>query len=154
MIVDEKFSDFVMAERDKFEQEFIRSVDLIAFQEQERRWVKNNLDFLYGKSTADAILSIHPYCKFLRDESTGNPVTNYIFVPKSLALGHIHIHIGVLDQADKMIQLIAGYKYQFSREELVSVLLNSCTPSKRITLRERIDTLIRKFLSYQYLVIN
>lgn len=157
MIINENHDSSIIIEKDKYKEDFLNQVDINTFKQEEKIWIKKNLDFIYLNSTEDVVLKINPFCKFIEKKSINEDgeIINkiYIFLPKYLALGHLHIHIGEIDKADKIIKLMANYKHQFHLYEMVNILLSSCTPDKRELMKERIYTLIRKFLSYQYLII-
>lgn len=157
MIVNENLDSLLIAEKEKFQKEFLEKIDINIFKQEEEDWIIKNLDFIYSNNKKDATLKINPYCRFIEKviltEDNSSIRKNYILLPKYLALDRLHVHIGEIDKADKMIKLMANYKYQFPLSEIVSVIIDSCTPDKREIMEIKINTIIRKFLSYQYLVI-
>lgn len=157
MIVNKKLDSSLIVEIQKFQKGFLEKIDINIFKEEEKKWIRKNLDFIYLSKGEDVTLAINPFCKFIeKDFITENNISikkSYILLPKYLALDQLHIHIGEIDKADKMIRLMANYKYQFPLSEIVSVILSTCTPDKRKIMEIKINTIIRKFLSYQYLII-
>ena len=68
-------------------------------------------------------------------------------------MNQLYIQAYLIDKADQMIFLIRKLSSPFSYDEIANILLGQYDPAKQDLLNRRLDTLIRKFLSYQYLVI-
>lgn len=149
--------DILQAEKRKFENEFLQTIDVHDFARQEQVWIRHNLDFIYSARPEHVNLSINPYCKFIESDATIEGrlcKETYILLPKFLTTNRLVVHAGFVAQADKMIKLMANYKGRFTLAEITDVLLGNCDPLKQAALERNLHTLIRKFLSYQYLVIN
>lgn len=144
-------------ERKKFEDDFFQRVNLPDFARQEEEWIRNNLDFIYSANQPDVPMAMNPYGKFITFDTVedGKPCKEtYLLLPKFLCMNQLVIHAALVDKADKMITLLANYKGEFTFAELSNSMLGHCEMNRRIILEKNLHTLIRKFLSYQYLVIH
>lgn len=144
------------AEKEKFKDVFLQTTDLPDFVRQEEKWIRNNLDFIYTARPQDARMKVNPYCKFVVFDTVeeGNPgKETCILLPKFLGRNELVIHGAWVAKADKIITLLANYKKEFTFSELADSLCDPGDPGKRAMLEDHLNTLIRKFLSYQYVVI-
>lgn len=148
---------FLTEAKARFEEEFSQKTLLENFIREEQDWIKKNLDYIYSQTAMDVSLKVHPYCQFVNiypNEQEPTKKETYILMPKYLSMQQLYIQTSLIDKADQMIVLMRNFGDQFSYNEIINVLLGQCDPTKRDLLNKRLDTLIRKFLSYQYLIIS
>lgn len=141
----------------RFKEEFSQKTLLENFIQEEQDWINKNLDYIYSRTAADVPLKIHPYCQFIElypNEQEAAKKETYILMPKYLSMQQLYIQASLIDKADQMIVLMKNFGKQFSYNEITNALLGQYDPMKRDLLNKRLDTLVRKFLSYQYLVIS
>lgn len=141
----------------RFKEEFAQKTRLDDFIREEQGWIKKNLDYIYSQTATDVPLKIHPYCQLIElcpNEQEPSKKETYILMPKYLSMQQLYIQASLIDKADQMIVLMRNFGNQFSYNEITNALLGRCDPAKRDLLNKRLDTLIRKFLSYQYLIIS
>lgn len=137
-------------------EEFSQKIRLENFIREEQDWIKKNLDYIYSITIKDVRLQVHPYCRFIDiypNEQESAKRETYILIPKYLSMNQLYIQAYLIDKADQMIFLIRKLSSPFSYDEIANILLGQYDPAKQDLLNRRLDTLIRKFLSYQYLVI-
>lgn len=150
-------NDLLLLEEEKFKNDFLQKVDIADFIQAEQTWIRNNMDFIFSNKPKEVNLGINPYCRFVEVDSFTEEGSvckeEYILLPKNLSLQQLYIHVGKVDKADKMINLMKNYKYQFTLSEISNLILSNCETTKRDIMEKRLNTLICKFLSYQYLVI-
>lgn len=151
-------TDHLLAlEKEKFKDGFLQDVNLPDFARQEEEWIKNNLDFIYSAKQPDVPMAMNPYGKFVAFDTVeeGKPCKEtYLLLPKFLCMSKLVIHAALVDKADKIITVMADYKSEFTFAELSNSMLGHCEIDRRLMLEKNLHTLIRKFLSYQYLVIH
>lgn len=138
----------------KFREAFISENNLHEFSQKEQKWIENNLGYLYSEIKDDVVFKINPHFKIVSIiNPDSNSTSEYVLLPKSLPLGELYVHVGLIEKADKILHLMINYNKQFTYNELSDVLLGKVDGRKRVQLNERLAVIIRKFLSYQYLVI-
>lgn len=141
-------------EKQKYKDSFLKETDISAFSKQELNWVKNNLDFLYSKYSEERVFHINPYAKFvtIKEEKTGQE-NEYIILPSKMYLDELYIYERPIEKADKIIHLMINYNHQFTFKELFNALFKNIEDSKRDQLESKLMEIVRKFVSYQYLII-
>lgn len=155
-MIHNNINNILRLKEQRFKEDFIQNVNIIDFIQEERNWIQKNLNFIYSYKQGEITFKIHPFCRFIDIDSTseGNLCKEkYIILPKYLSLGHLHIHARKIDKADKMICIMANYKCQFTLSEISAVILSNFDIEKKEFIEKRLNTMIRKFLSYQYLAI-
>lgn len=141
----------------RLKEELSQKILIEEFIQKEQDWIKKNLDYIYLQTPDDVHLKVHPYCRFIDicpNELEPEKKETYILIPKYLSMNQLFIQASLIDKADQMILLMRKFGSQFSYNEITNALLGQCDPAKRDLLNKRLDTLIRKFLSYQYLIIS
>lgn len=141
-------------EKQKYKDSFLKETDISTFSKQELSWVKNNLEFLYSKYREERVFHINPYVKFvtIKEEKTGQE-NEYIILPSKMYLDELYIYERPIEKADKIIHLMINYNNQFTFKELFEALFKNIEDSKRNQLESKLMEIIRKFISYQYLII-
>jgi len=152
-----KFDNKTLQDCNEYKDSFLQKNNLENFIMREENWVKNNLTFIYSKESCNVQLRINPYYQLINCsiEDNGSTITReYILLPRYLALKELHIHAGWLDNADLLIKIMINYCDSFTYNEITDKVLSSSNPDRREELNTRLQVMIRKFLSYQYLVID
>ena len=122
-------------EKQKYKDSFLKETDISTFSKQELSWVKNNLEFVT-----------------IKEEKTGQE-NEYIILPSKMYLDELYIYERPIEKADKIIHLMINYNNQFTFKELFDTLFKNIEDSKRNQLESKLMEIIRKFISYQYLII-
>lgn len=124
------------------------------FMQKERKWVHGNLSLLCSRyNVLDVKLKVNPYMKIV-DYRDADKVKYNLIIPKFLALQEIVIYWWVLDGVDLFIRSLYNYGESVTGREIVELSCGNDSNFDRIRLEERLNIVIRKFLSYQYLVID
>lgn len=159
-MIPKNIENLLEAEKEKFKKVFLQTANLPDFVRQEEKWIRNNLDFIYAGCPQEARMKVNPYGKFVVFDTVGEGKEEdkpgketCLFLPRFLGMNEWVIHGAWVAKADKMITLLANYKKEFTFSELADSLFEGSDPAKRAMLEDHLNTLIRKFLSYQYVVI-
>lgn len=136
-----------------YKEYFLEHYSLNTFIGQEKQWIKNNLDFIYHNRGEDTLLTINPYYKIYKFKEEPGEMSEYVFLPKYFALKKLYITNYELKDADLFFKLLIRYKSTFSLYELIDIVTNNKKKNYEY-LRIRILCIVRKFLSYQFLVIK
>lgn len=140
-----------------FMSNFLKENNLDDFIKEEERWIKNNLDYIYSCQDENVVLKINPYYKLVQyNVKDGKEEINaeYILVPKYLANKSLYIHAGLLEKADLLIKVLINTGGSFELYEIREKIIKNNTPNRKEELQFRLYTMINKFLSYQYLIIE
>jgi len=155
--ISKEFDNRLLKICDEYMISFIKNSDLEDFIIQEEKWIKNNLTFIYSKEVFNIQLKINPYHQLIKysiENEDAITTREYILLPKYLALKELHIHAGWLDKADLLIKVFINYANSFTYDEIIEKILNNSDPNRKDELYVRLQLMIRKFLSYQYMVID
>jgi len=142
---------------DAFKTSFLEKKNLDDFSMREEKWIKNNLTFIYAKEPGNVLLKINPYhqiVKYIVENNGAEETREYILLPKYLALQKLQIHAGQLEKADLLIKVFINYADSFTLNEITEKILQNSNLNKKEELNARLQLMIRKFLSYQYLIIE
>lgn len=155
--ISNEFDKVTLKECDEYKSSFLENTDLKDFISQEENWIKNNLSFIYSQYAGNVLLKTNPYHQLVKcsiEGSESSITREYILIPKYLALKELHIHAGWLDKADLLIKIFIDYADSFTYKEIIEKILGNSNPDRKDELNVRLQIMINKFLSYQYLVID
>lgn len=131
------------------------SIDEIVFNIEMQ--LKNNLNLLYKENTIlkkRFIVSPYIYCEKYKNVIEDNQIFPLVFFPSIFTLLDDKIEIEYLDLQDPLefllIDLI-NYDESFTGIELISIIREQFVNVKKKDLEPKINMLLRKFLSLQFL---
>lgn len=120
----------------------------------EELWAKQNLQILYNFNNVLGVKIRHnPYIE-IRNYGNGDNLEQVLFLPKYLATQSLELYFAVLKGVDRFITSIVEYANPITGEELLELLYSTNDNNNMETLKFRMNIVFRKFLSYQYLIIN
>ena len=124
------------------------------FVQNERRWINNNLSVLYGKyNVLDVELNVNPYIRIV-DYTVQEQILLYLIIPKFWALQEMVFYHWKLDGVDAFMNSLYHYGSKIKGQDIIefSCDYGSCANKERLS--ERMNIVFRKFLSYQYLIVE
>lgn len=122
--------------------------------QNEKKWITESLTALYDKyDVLDIKFIANPYLRIYDKVIDG--VTEYhLFMPKYFATQEMIIYWSKLKAVDLFMNSLSQYNAPISGNEIIEITFSN-NPNVNINrLKERMNIVIRKFLSYQYLIIN
>lgn len=130
------------------------ATDMDIFINREKLWIEKNLSLLYKRyEVLDAKLRVNPYVKIIKHDD-GNKISHNLIIPKFMALQELVIYWWALDGVDLFIESLYNYGGSITGKEIVELSCQDDARVDRCRLEERLNIVIRKFLSYQYLIID
>lgn len=152
---EQQFKDLFIRDIEISKENFIKENLLDDFIRKEENCIRNNLEYLYSKEKRTIRFKINPFLEiksYEMDETEKNKTRIFALVPKFLALQNLQIQYSELSNADLfLLPLINKFKHDpFYLEEVT----NGIFTNNRDVLRLKVVYMIRKFLSYQYLLVD
>lgn len=138
-----------------YKEDLIKQYSQDVIINNEQQWIFNNLTLLYRKDNniLNYSMIVNPYLLIKNIEYESNNYKTFVFVPKNLAINDFFIFYAELDKVNIFLKSLVNYADPFTGNEIIEILSkNNLYDNHHIT--NRISLIIRKFLSYQYIVQN
>lgn len=115
--------------------------------------VRQNLKMLYSSYNVMDISIIHSPLLELRSYLVGDKITPHVILPKYIATGNLEFYWAELSGVDLFLTSLCKYNHPISGNEIHRIACDT-TDMKQDRLYSRLNVVIRKFLSYQYISLN
>lgn len=120
---------------------------------KEQIWIRKSLETLYNyEDVLEFSIRPNPYA-VIRDYIVGNKKQPHIMMPKFLATQNLEFYWAELNGVDLFLVSIFNYENKISGNEIMNFCIADSIKNKQ-HLISRMNIAIRKFLSYQYVILD